>query len=415
VNNQVTGPAPPPRPPLAPPTTPSGTALPTSPPSFSRDLGPRGAGLAPLPPLPAAPEGGSGGSHEPRPRRWIAAGAASAVVVAVLVGVLFGFGGSSGHRAGSSATTTTIPQPLDVPALSRRVGPAVAAIVTGSGATAGSGIVVSASGLVATTAAAVGDAATVEIALGDGKSRPADLVGSDPDAGVAVLQIRGASGLPTAVLSETAAAVGDEVVAVGAPTGPGAAPSAAEGVVSADGASAKIGTARVDGLIQTDAAVTAAATGGPLVDRRGQVVGMSIAVDGGAEGSGYALSVATLRTEIQQIQAGQGTSGPHSPSLGAQTRDVSTLTPAEVARYGVQTSDGAMVVEVDNRSSAHTAGLAVGDVITAIDAQVVNNGADLTGAIGSLHAGDQVVITYERGGDIHNVKVVLRSRADTGN
>ena len=298
-----------------------------------------------------------------------------------------------------------------------RVAPSVVAVESGSGSTAatGSGIVVSAGGLVATTASVAGDATTVQVVLPDGKTHDADVIGSDPAAGVAVLHVRDVTGLTPAGLSATAAQVGDEVVAIGAPAGAGGTPSAAEGVVSADGASAKLGTTTVDQLLQTDAALADGAAGGPLVNRRGEVVGMSIAVDGGTAGHGYAIPAETLRSEVQQLASGQGPSGPHSPTLGASTRDVASLTPAEVARYGIETSDGAMVVAVDRRSSAHTAGLALGDVITAVDAQVVNNTADLTAVIGAHHAGDSVVVTYERRGQIVNVKVVLRSRADTGN
>jgi S1-C subfamily serine protease len=338
-------------------------------------------------------------------------------VVAVLVGVVFGFGGGSGgRRSGSSATATTTRPPLDVPAVVDRIAPSLVAVSTGTGAAAsGSGFVLSATGLVATTAMVAGDATSVQVVLHDGKTHDADVIATDPAVGVALLQVRGASGLTAAGLSETAAQVGDEVVAVGAPADAGGAPTSAEGVVSADGATAKLGTTMVGGLLQTDAALPDGAAGGPLVDRSGQVVGLSIAVDGGAAGSGYAIPVDSLRTEIQQLESGQGASGPHSPTLGASTRDVASLSPAEMARYGIETSDGAMVVEVDRRSSAHTAGLAVGDVITAVDAQVVNNTADLTAVIGAHHAGDTVTITYARQGDIRNVRVALRSRADTGN
>jgi serine protease Do len=157
------------------------------------------------------------------------------------------------------------------------------------------------------------------------------------------------------------------------------------------------------------------AAGGPLVDRTGKVVGMSITVDGGAAASGYAIPVDTLRNRIEALQADQGKQTPSSPTLGVKTEDVASLSPAQVAANGVSTSDGAMITEVERRSSAHDADLRVGDVVTAVDAQVVNNTADLVAAIATHHRGDQVVITYARGGQIANVKVTLLSRAETGN
>jgi serine protease Do len=339
--------------------------------------------------------------------------------MAVLLAAIVGLGDRSGHRGAQGAgSTTTLPKPLDVPALTRRAAQSTVGIdPTSTGATAvptGSGIVLSSTGMVVTTERIAGQTTTVEVRLPDGSTRVADLVGSDAGGGVALLQIRDVQGLSPAELADQAAHVGDEVVAVGTATTTRGS-SSSEGVVSADGAEATVGAATLDGLLQSDAVVAPAGAGGPLVDRTGKVVGMSIAIDGGATGNGYAIPVDTLRSRIEALEANQGKQTPNSPTLGVKTEDVASLSPASVSANGVTTSDGAMITEVDRRSTAHDADLRVGDVITAVDAQVVNNTGDLVAAIANHHRGDQVVVTFARRGQIGNVRVTLRSIAETGN
>jgi S1-C subfamily serine protease len=204
-------------------------------------------------------------------------------------------------------------------------------------------------------------------------------------------------------------------VAVGAAPAPGGARPAAEGVVSALEVTMSTPGTSLSNLIRSDAVTSPVQGGGPLLDAQGRAIGLTAVVSQPAPGAGYAMAIDSIRSVIQQLEQGQGALSPQSATMGAQTLDVAKLTPADIARYGVQTSDGAMVVEVDRRSSAADAGLQVGDVITAIDALPVNSSSDLDGAVQYDHAGQRVTITFERQGQIHNVAVVLRSRRDTGN
>ena len=101
--------------------------------------------------------------------------------------------------------------------------------------------------------------------------------------------------------------------------------------------------------------------------------------------------------------------------MGVSTQDVRGLDPSVVAQYGIQTSDGTLVVHVAQPSAAASAGLAVGDVITAVDSQPVNDGDDLAAAVDAHQAGDRIQVTYARQGQIANTTVTLLARGDTGN
>ncbi len=350
----------------------------------------------------------------------VAAGAA-VVTLATLLIVGWGPHHSSAQPPASARTGPTTAAALDAPALARRVSPSIVSIETPATSSApatvaGSGLVLSSTGLVLTTADVVGTASTVEVVLADGRTAPADLVASQPDADVALVRIRGASGFtPVTIGRSSGVQGGDAVVAVGAATGAGGPRPAAEGVVSALAVSMPTAGATVGNLIRSDAATVPPEAGGPLLDAQGQVVGLTVVVTGGAPGVGYAMATDSIRSVIQQLEQGHGAVTAQSATLGVQTTDVGHLTPAQISRYGVLTSDGALVTEIDKRSSATNAGLQVGDVITALDAQPVNTGADLTGAVQSDHAGQRVTITFERRGQIRNATVVLLSQHDTGN
>ena len=248
-------PAPPAHPPLAPPISPGGTIQAPSPPTFDPETPPRPgpeaefgqvrghsratAGLPPLP--PAARSAGAGAGH--RFRGPILAGLAGVAVVALVAGVVFGFGlGPAGSHQKARTPTAARPVPLDVPALRQAVAASVVQLTVtrpgvGSPATVtGSGIVVDASGVLVTTADLVNDATSVSVRLADGRVGPGQLLGTLPDDDVAAIRIPSLDGLKAARLGNSGAvSVHDEVVAVGAPSQNGATPSSAEGVVTAVG------------------------------------------------------------------------------------------------------------------------------------------------------------------------------------
>ncbi len=425
---------PPAHPPLAPPTSPQGHLQAPSPPSFDRDPGPGGPGgaeaaagvgrsraTAGLPPLPPVTSRSSGGGWR-RPSSPVLAALAGALVVVVVAVAVFGFGlgPSSSTRPNRPRAAATRPAPLDVPALRRAVAPSVVAVsVTGAGGPAatstGSGVIVTSSGLVVTTADLVADATSVQVVLADGRSVNGQVEGTRPDGDVAVIRLSGAGGVSAARLGRSSAVKAqDEVVAFGAPAQAKGQLTSAEGVVTATGQTLPAGANSASDVIRTDAPTPASAAGGPLVDTRGDVVGLTVAVSRAGVSGGYALGIDAVTPLVTQIEQGHADNTPTSPSLGVGTLDVRGLDPATVARYGVQTSDGAVVVHVAQPSAAAAGGLAVGDVITAVDAQPVNTTADLAAAVASHQAGDQVQVTYQRGAQLANVTVTLLARKDTG-
>jgi putative serine protease PepD len=427
-------PVPPAHPPLASPLNPEGSQRAPSPPTFDPDplsragrtaeFAPSGhasAATAGLPPLPSVAPREPGGGH--RFRGPFLAATAGVAVVAVLAAVVFGFGlGPAGSHSRARTQVTTRPAPLDVPALRQAVAASVVQLTVtrpGSGPTGtviGSGIVVDASGVLVTSADLVSGATAVSVRLADGRRGPGQLLGALPDDDVAAIRIPALSGLKAASLGHSSAvAVHNEVVAVGAPTEAGGLPTSAEGVVTAVGESLPSGQGSSSDVIRTDAPIPASAAGGPLVDLHGAVIGLNVVPSGANTRSGYALAMDAVAPLVTQIEQGHADDTPASPSLGVSTADVRGLDPSVVTQYDIQTSDGALVVHVAQPSAAANAGLAAGDVITAIDSQPVNDSSDLAAAVASYQAGDRMQVTYARQGQIANATVTLLTRGSTGN
>jgi S1-C subfamily serine protease len=351
------------------------------------------------------------------------AGLAGVLVVALVAAVVFGFGlGPAGSHRSARTPTAARSVPLDVPALRQAVsGSVVQVTVTrpGVGAaatTTASAVVVDASGVLVTTADVVNGATSVSVRLADGRGGPAQVLGALPDDDVAALRIPAVGGLEAARLGHSSTvATHAEVVAVGAPSQSGASSTAAEGVVTATGQPVPGGQGSSSDVIQTDAPIGAASAGGPLVDVHGAVIGINVVPPGASAKSGYALAIDAVEPLITQIEQGHAQDTPSSPSLGVSTQDVRGLAPSVVAQYDIQTSDGALVAHVAQPSAAASAGLAVGDVITAVDGQPVNDTSDLAAAVAAHQAGDQMQVTYARQGQVANVTVTLLARGDTGN
>jgi putative serine protease PepD len=429
-------PTPPAHPPLAPTTTPHGLLQPSSPPTY--DPGPssppewavpppgpapgaRSRATAGLPPLPTVARAAPGRGL-PRPSPPVLAALAGVLVVVLVAAVVFGFGLVGGSSPTRRPRAAAKPTPLDAPALRRAVAPSVAALTVtrpdASGTTstvAGSAVVVTSSGVLVTTADLVAGASGVQVVLSNGQTLTGVVAGTLPGDDVALVQVSGAGDLRPAPRGRSAGVHrGDEVVAVGAPTEARGLPSSSEGLVTATGRDLPDGAASLHDLIQTDAPIAAQATGGPLVDAHGQVIGLNVLVAGQGPTSGFALAIDAVQPLITQIEQGHALDTPNAPTLGVSTADVSALSPAAAARYKVETSDGALVVRVSQPSAAASAGLVAGDVITAIDAQPVNDGADVTAAVAGHQAGDQIQVTFERGGTILHATVTLLARRDTG-
>lgn len=209
----------------------------------------------------------------------------------------------AGSLVGSSAGTGGLPT------VAAAVAPSVVTVlVDGQQSVEGSGVVLSTDGLVVTNNHVVSTGGTVSVRLADGRTVPAGVVGTDPATDLALLRVRGVTGLTAAVLGTAAELrTGDTVLAFGSPLG--LAGTVTAGIVSAVGRDVDLGDGMsLSDAIQTDAAINAGNSGGALVDTAGRVVGVNVAIattgtGTGNIGVGFAIGVDTVRTVVDRLAA----------------------------------------------------------------------------------------------------------------
>jgi S1-C subfamily serine protease len=390
---------------------------------------------SPLPPVlrperPAAaapgaadgpPPGAPGGTS---PRRAALLGAIAGAVVAALVAtgvsVALDDDPATVRTSGASVTPiTTSRGSLDIGAILSKVQPSVVSIETnettarGELSAAGSGIILSADGLVLTNAHVVAGLGQITVVLSDGTKHPATLVGSSPDDDIAVVRVDGVSDLTPAELgSSKDLQVGEEVIAIGNALNLGGQPTVTRGIVSAKDRDLTAQGVSLQGLIQTDAAINPGNSGGPLVNAAGQVVGMNTAIVADAQNLGFSIAMDTARPIVDDIEAGNAQVTPDAAFLGVSTLDVGQLTEAQRARFEVSVDQGALVTEVVPGSAADDAGIEAGDVITKVGGKDVEEAASVRDAILDHKAGDTVKVELARGDDTRTVDVTLGRRGD---
>jgi serine protease Do len=294
---------------------------------------------------------------------------------------------------------------LNTQELVAEIAPAVVSIVTESVSYnwfwqavpqtgAGSGIIISPEGYIVTNNHVVEGANKVTVTLSSGSTYEATIVGTDAETDLAVVKID-TSGLDYLhFLDNSLEQLGvlDSVVAVGNALALPGGPTWTLGVVSNLGRSIEVDTGVVlKDIIQTDAAINAGNSGGPLVNMAGQVVGINVAIASNAENIGFAISTDTAIPVVQSlINEGKVV----RPWLGVS---VATVTPAIQQYYHLSVDAGALITSVSSGSPADEAGLKAGDVITKMDNEDISTSDDLVSVIGSHQIGDQVEIVYYRG------------------
>jgi len=281
----------------------------------------------------------------------------------------------------------------------------------GSGGAQGSGFVYDRDGHVVTNQHVVAGASSISVSFWNGAERPATLVGTDPSTDLAVLHVDGRRSLfePLGLSSSSAVRVGDPVLALGSPFG-------LEGTVTSGIVSAlhrqmtAPNTYTITDTIQTDAAINHGNSGGPLLDRRGRVIGVNAQIEsesGGSDGVGFAIPSNTVRSIVDQLIA----SGEVEHAfLGIRMTQVPTgLAVTEVVqdspadRAGLKAATGTTLVDGQRQPTG-------GDVVVTFGGEKVTSPVALQSAVDAHRPGDKVTLVVVRGDARRTVEVTLGVR-----
>ena len=272
----------------------------------------------------------------------------------------------------------------------------------GRGTSQGTGFVISRDGYVLTNHHVIDGASEVLVRLTDRREFKARVVGSDPASDIAVLKVD-ASGLPVLVLGDSRdIKPGQWVLAIGSPFGFDH--SVTAGIVSGLGRPSIDGSQRYVPFIQTDVAINRGNSGGPLMNTRGEVVGINSQIfsnSGGYMGVSFAIPIEVAMNAVRQIQAtGKVARG----QLGVQVGDVRR---EQLAELGLTRLGGAFVGSVQNGSAADKAGIRPGDVIVRFNGKEIATSAELPPLVGAMSPGSRASVTLLRDGKQRDVVVSL--------
>jgi serine protease Do len=252
----------------------------------------------------------------------------------------------------------------------------------------GSGVIIDPSGIALTNAHVVDGATTLEVVTLDGAKHKARILGADKKTDLAVLQLEnGGKAFPYVPLGDSdETQVGDWVIAIGSPFGLQS--TVTSGIISAK--ARQIGAGPYDDFLQTDAAINPGNSGGPLVNMRGEVVGINTAIVRGGSGIGFAIPSNMARRVATELRAsGKVTRGWLGVSLQPLTTDLAES-------FGVKDAKGALVSDVAADGPAARAGLKSGDIIVEFNGKKVDDPGALARAVGQAKPGETGKLTLWR-------------------
>jgi serine protease Do len=273
----------------------------------------------------------------------------------------------------------------------------------------GSGFLIDADGTIVTNNHVVKNAKSVTVALDDGTTLPAKIIGHDSKSDLAVLRISAGHKLPYINLGDSdEAQPGSWVIAVGNPFGLGGTVTA--GIVSARGRD--IGEGPYDSFIQIDAPINQGNSGGPLFTQDGKVVGVNTAIfspSGGSVGIGFAIPSNTVKSVVAQLEkTGHVTRG----FIGVTAQAVTAAMGAALHLPQTSSEDrGALVASVEPDSPASRAGVQPGDVITGVNGHHIGNQRELAITISQIAPGNVASVAILRDGNTRNVDVTVGTLA----
>ena len=268
----------------------------------------------------------------------------------------------------------------------------------------GSGFIIDKDGYIVTNNHVIDNADKIVVILNDEKEFEAQIVGRDKNTDLALIKIESNHNLPVLRFGDSdALKVGQWVVAIGNPFG--LEQTVTAGIVSAKGR--VIGSGPYDDFIQTDASINPGNSGGPLLNMKGEVIGINTAIVAGGQGIGFAIPVNLAKNIIAQLKStGEVTRG----WLGVGIQDIS----GEVAEYyGIKEKKGVLVTEVFPGDPADLAGIKPKDVILSVNEKAVESARQLTSMIADISVGDTIRIKINRDGKAQTIDVKIAKREET--
>jgi serine protease Do len=268
----------------------------------------------------------------------------------------------------------------------------------------GSGVLISSDGEILTNYHVIanpkGGESTIEVKISSGRTFKATVLGRDKELDIALIKIA-ASHQPFAQLGDSdAMRVGEWVVAIGNPLGLDH--TVTQGIISAKGR--QISGPGLESFLQTDAAINRGNSGGPLLNLRGEVIGINTAIRADGQNIGFAVPVAKIKQVLKDLRSGRPVSRGY---LGVGTRDLD-----DGFRDSLGIREGAVVSEVARGGPGDKCGIRRLDVITAVNGTPIRSSEDLVTAISSHRAGETVKVTVFREGKLREFKAVLGDRKE---
>jgi serine protease Do len=272
----------------------------------------------------------------------------------------------------------------------------------------GTGVIIDQEGHIVTNNHVVrldsGLASRVVVTLSDDRTVTAEIVGTDAPTDLAVLKIEAMNLAPAKLGDVSKLQVGEEVVAIGYALDLPGGPTVTQGVVSAKGRIIQEAPYSISDAIQTDASINPGNSGGPLVNDRGEVVGIDTAIITQAQNIGFAISIDLAKPLIQEIiETGSVSRG----FLGINVVDV---TPSVAATFDLPVDRGVGVAEVTPGSPADKAGLRISDIIVRLGEVTIDSSGDLLQALTKYRAGDKVTVFFYRDSQQQQTEVTLTAR-----
>ncbi len=266
----------------------------------------------------------------------------------------------------------------------------------------GSGFVINKDGYIVTNTHVIQNADKIQVKLYNEKEYDAQVIGTDPKTDLALIKIDAENLIPLKLGSSEDLKIGTWVLAIGSPFG--LEQTVTAGIVSAKGR--VIGAGPYDDFIQTDASINPGNSGGPLLNLKGEVIGINTAIVRSGQGIGFAIPSDLAQGIVNQlIDTGEVSRG----WLGVGIQDVSE----ELAEYyDLETDTGVLVAEIYKDHPADKAGIKEGDIITAIDGEKIESTRDLSATIASHAVGKEVSVTLIRNGEEKTLQVTLGKRSE---